>query len=318
MGDPQPGHPARPVHLPARHGPAGVQADGREPQSGHQRRRRRSSRSASPAPRRPSSRSRSPAGSRRRCAASTASTRSTRRSARAAAPPSSCSRSARRSTARSPTCATRSPASAATCPTASSSRRSAARTSTDEPIGYFSAESTAMTVEQLSWFIDDTLNRRLMGIEGVSIVSRTGGVSREIRVELDPVRMQAQGVTASQINQQLRAINMNAAGGRAEIAGSEQSVRVLGSALTAHAARRNPDLARRRPHDPAQFGRQRPRPMGRADLLRHPERPPGGQLHDPEGQGLFRRHRLSRGHAASSRRWSARIRGSTTPCSSRR
>jgi multidrug efflux pump subunit AcrB len=33
----------------------------------------------------------------------------------------------------------------------------------------------------------------------------------------------------------LRAINVNAAGGRAEIAGSEQSVRVLGSALTAHA-----------------------------------------------------------------------------------
>jgi len=105
---------------------------------------------------------------------------------------------------------------------------------TDEPIGYFSAESTAMTVEQLSWFIDDTLNRRLMGIEGVSIVSRTGGVSREIKVELDPVRMQAQGVTASQINTQLRAMNLNAAGGRAEIAGSEQSVRVLGSAITAH------------------------------------------------------------------------------------
>ncbi|MGQ0587916.1 MAG: efflux RND transporter permease subunit [Sphingosinicella sp.] len=103
----------------------------------------------------------------------------------------------------------------------------------DEPIGYFSAESTAMTVEQLSWYIDDRLNRRLMGIEGVSVVSRIGGVSREIRVELDPVRMQAQGVTASQINQQLRATNLNAAGGRAEIAGSEQSVRVLGSAITA-------------------------------------------------------------------------------------
>jgi multidrug efflux pump subunit AcrB len=104
----------------------------------------------------------------------------------------------------------------------------------DEPIAYISAESTAMTVEQLSWYIDDTINRRLMGIEGVSIVSRTGGVSREVRVELDPVRMQSQGITASQVNLQLRAINMNAAGGRAEIAGSEQSVRVLGSALTAH------------------------------------------------------------------------------------
>ena len=105
----------------------------------------------------------------------------------------------------------------------------------DYPVVYMSAESTAMTVEQLSWFIDDTINRRLMGVEGVSIVSRTGGVSREIRVELDPVRMQSQGISANQVNQQLRAINVNAAGGRAEIAGSEQSVRVLGSALTAHA-----------------------------------------------------------------------------------
>ena len=105
---------------------------------------------------------------------------------------------------------------------------------TAEPIGYFSAESTAMTVEQLSWYIDDTLNRRLMSNEGVSIVSRMGGVNREVRVELDPVRMQAQGVTASQINQQLRAINMNAPGGRAEIAGSEQSVRITGNAVTAH------------------------------------------------------------------------------------
>ncbi|MGZ8348285.1 MAG: efflux RND transporter permease subunit, partial [Allosphingosinicella sp.] len=106
---------------------------------------------------------------------------------------------------------------------------------TDEPIGYFSAESTSMTVEQLSWYIDDRLNHRLMGIEGVSVVSRMGGVTREVRVELDPVRMQAQGVTASQINLQLRAMNLNAAGGRAEIAGSEQSVRVIGNAVTARA-----------------------------------------------------------------------------------
>src|ERR1044072_687742 len=30
----------------------------------------------------------------------------------------------------------------------------------DEPIVYMSAESTAMTVEQLSWFIDETINSR--------------------------------------------------------------------------------------------------------------------------------------------------------------
>eukprot|EP01035_Chromulina_nebulosa_P054540 gene54540-74717_t len=65
-------------------------------------------------------------------------------------------------------------------------------------------------------------------------VDRNGGVSREIRVILDPLKLQAQGVTASQVNQQLRQVNLNAAGGRAEIAGSEQSVRVLGNASTAY------------------------------------------------------------------------------------
>ncbi len=64
-------------------------------------------------------------------------------------------------------------------------------------------------------------------------VDRNGGVDREIRVVLDPARLQAQGVTASQVNQQLRQVNVNAAGGRAEIAGSEQSVRVLGNAANA-------------------------------------------------------------------------------------
>ena len=51
---------------------------------------------------------------------------------------------------------------------------------------------------------------------------------------LDPAALQAQGITAAQVNQQLRQSNMNAAGGRAEIAGSEQSVRVLGNAPDAY------------------------------------------------------------------------------------
>ena len=42
-------------------------------------------------------------------------------------------------------------------------------------------------------------------------------------------------MTASQVNAQLRSVNLNAAGGRAEIAGSEQSVRVLGNVQNAFA-----------------------------------------------------------------------------------
>ena len=104
-----------------------------------------------------------------------------------------------------------------------------------DPIAYFSAESTDMTLEELSWYVDNTVAKRLLAVPGMAAVNRGGGVSREIRVILDPARLQAQGVTASQVNAQLRSMNLNAAGGRAEIAGSEQSVRVLGNARNAFA-----------------------------------------------------------------------------------
>ncbi len=101
-------------------------------------------------------------------------------------------------------------------------------------LAYYSAEATDMTLEELSWYVDNTVAKRLRSIPGVASVSRGGGVDREITVILDPARMQALGVSASQINAQLRQQNLNAAGGRAEIAGSEQSVRVLGNARDAY------------------------------------------------------------------------------------
>ncbi len=103
-----------------------------------------------------------------------------------------------------------------------------------DPIAYISVEAVDMTLEQLSWFVDDVVAKRLRGLEGVAAVSRDGGVNREIRVILDPAKMQGLGVTAAQINQQLRQVNVNAAGGLAEIAGAEQSLRVLGNARDAH------------------------------------------------------------------------------------
>jgi multidrug efflux pump subunit AcrB len=104
----------------------------------------------------------------------------------------------------------------------------------NEPISYVGAQTTDMTLEQLSWYIDNTVAKRLLGLPGVAAVGRVGGVDRTIRVILDPAALQSQGITASQVNQQLRASNMNGAGGRAEIAGSEQSVRVLGNAQDAY------------------------------------------------------------------------------------
>src|SRR5438309_4709648 len=97
-------------------------------------------------------------------------------------------------------------------------------------IANYSVEATDMTLEQLSWFVQNDVSRRLLAVDGMQKVEVHGAVNREIRVILDPAKMQAQGVTAAQVNAQLRAVNTNAAGGRAEIAGAEQSVRILGNA----------------------------------------------------------------------------------------
>jgi multidrug efflux pump subunit AcrB len=98
---------------------------------------------------------------------------------------------------------------------------------------YYAVTTTNLTPEQLSWFIDNTVTKRLLGIPGVAQVSRSGGVEREIRVELDPGRLQALGLTAVEVNEQLRALNMDAPGGRAQVGGGEQAIRVLGGAKSA-------------------------------------------------------------------------------------
>ncbi|NBB65614.1 acriflavine resistance protein B [Pseudomonas sp. ODNR1LW] len=90
--------------------------------------------------------------------------------------------------------------------------------------------SPTMSPEQISWFIDNEVSRRLLALGGVGEVNRSGGVDREMRVELDPQRLSAYGVTAAQVSQALVNVNNNLPGGRVTVAGSERAVRTLGAA----------------------------------------------------------------------------------------
>jgi hydrophobe/amphiphile efflux-1 (HAE1) family protein len=98
---------------------------------------------------------------------------------------------------------------------------------------YYAVSSSGLTEEELSWFVDNTITKRLLSVTGVAQVQRGGGVNREIRVELDPARMAALGITAVEVNNQLRSLNLDSPGGRAQLGGGEQSIRVLGGARTA-------------------------------------------------------------------------------------
>jgi multidrug efflux pump subunit AcrB len=99
-----------------------------------------------------------------------------------------------------------------------------------QSIQTYAAASPGMTLEQLSWFIDDVVIRDLQGVRGVGRVDRVGGVTREIQVLLDPDRLAALGITAGQVNAQVHATNVDLAGGRGEIGGREQAIRTLGNA----------------------------------------------------------------------------------------
>ena len=99
-----------------------------------------------------------------------------------------------------------------------------------QAIQTFAASAPGMTLEQLSWFIDDTVIRDLQGVRGVGRVDRIGGVTREVQVLLDPDRLASLGITAGQVNAQVRATNVDLAGGRGEIGGREQAIRTLANA----------------------------------------------------------------------------------------
>ncbi|MBY0448195.1 MAG: efflux RND transporter permease subunit [Hyphomonadaceae bacterium] len=104
-----------------------------------------------------------------------------------------------------------------------------------QPIAYFAVSSRTLSEGDLSYYIDRTLSRELLNLEGVAEVVRLGGVDREIRVALDPMRLQALGITADAVNQQLRASNIDLPGGRAEVGGQAQTIRTLGGASSVEA-----------------------------------------------------------------------------------
>ena len=100
------------------------------------------------------------------------------------------------------------------------------------PIVTYAAISPGKTPERLSWFVDDVVKRSLQGVRGVAQVERIGGVDREILVSLDPDRLQAIGLTATDVSRMIRGTNVDVASGRAEIGGRDQTIRTLAGAKT--------------------------------------------------------------------------------------
>src|SRR5690606_20028782 len=91
----------------------------------------------------------------------------------------------------------------------------------------FAVSSTRMDEGELSWFIDDRVARKVLGVPGVGSFKRVGGLSREIRVAVSPAQLNGLGITAAQVSRGLRAVQQQLSGGRGQLGDAEQSVRTV-------------------------------------------------------------------------------------------
>ena len=108
------------------------------------------------------------------------------------------------------------------------------------PILTYAVSDPTQSIEGLSKFVDDVIGRELSNVPGVGKTSRIGGADRQIRVDLDPDRLLAHGLTAAEISGQLRAKNIDLGGGRGDLAGTEYAIRALGAAGTVAALAATP------------------------------------------------------------------------------
>ena len=115
-----------------------------------------------------------------------------------------------------------------------------AQTVSSSPILTYSISSQDMDEVALSWFVDDTLSKKLVDVPGVGRVQRLGGVQREIRVDVDPVQMNALGVTAADVSRALRRTQQDSSGGRGQLGGEEQSLRTVATVRQADELRAMP------------------------------------------------------------------------------
>lgn len=94
------------------------------------------------------------------------------------------------------------------------------------------AKGAQLDEEAISWFVDNTVTKRVLTAKGVGRVQRMGGVNREIKVELNADKMAALGVTAADVSHQLRRAQQEVPGGRGDVGGAEQSVRTIATVKT--------------------------------------------------------------------------------------
>ena len=93
----------------------------------------------------------------------------------------------------------------------------------------YAVRSARLNETELSWFVDNDMTKALLSVPGVGEVSRIGGIEREVHIDLNPQIMSALGLSAATVSSQLKSVQSDTSGGRAEIGGGKQGIRTLGA-----------------------------------------------------------------------------------------
>ncbi|QHE76467.1 efflux RND transporter permease subunit [Hydrogenophaga sp. PBL-H3] len=102
----------------------------------------------------------------------------------------------------------------------------------------YTVSSDKMDAEAISWFVENDIAKLLLSVRGVGAINRVGGVDREVQVLLDPLKLQALGASAADVSRQLAKVQIESAGGRVDLGGSQQPLRTLSSLQSAEALAR--------------------------------------------------------------------------------
>ncbi|MHB9023528.1 MAG: efflux RND transporter permease subunit [Armatimonadota bacterium] len=93
------------------------------------------------------------------------------------------------------------------------------------PVMDLAIASTALTPVQLRTWVEQDLQDRFLAVEGTAGASVAGGLEREIRVHIDPERLQAIRMTLGDIKRRLQEENIEVPGGLVTVGAREFTVR---------------------------------------------------------------------------------------------
>jgi multidrug efflux pump subunit AcrB len=108
-------------------------------------------------------------------------------------------------------------------------------TSANSTLLTFSAVSPLLDEQDLSWFVDNDLNKALLSVKGIASIKRIGGLDREVHIDLNPALMAGLGVSPSTVSAQLKAAQIDSSGGQGDIGGQRQAARTLAAVGTPEA-----------------------------------------------------------------------------------